>query len=60
MTDMNFTAIPTLTQPITVGKRLEQNVFQTIHNERLYICTNRVWHHVSRTQSIIHGTEHFC
>jgi hypothetical protein len=28
--------------------------------ERLYICTNCVWHHVRGTQSIICGIDHFC
>jgi hypothetical protein len=49
-----------LTQPITVGKRREQNLFRTDHHETLYVCTNRMWHHVRGTQLIICGTEHFC
>jgi hypothetical protein len=29
-------------------------------SERMYICTNRVWHQVSGIQSIICGIDHFC
>jgi hypothetical protein len=44
---MNFTAIPSLTQPIVVGKWQEQKLFWTDRHERLYVCTNHVWHHIS-------------
>jgi hypothetical protein len=61
MTGMYFTAVPTLTL-ITVGKRREQKLFpQTDTVRETVICTNRVWHHVSGIQSIIHhGIDHFC
>ncbi len=63
MTGMYFTAVSTLTLNVTnycwktAGTK---SVPVDRPPEILYICTNRMWHHVSGTQSIICGIDHFC